>query len=575
MFDSILVMSVTSAALTVALLLLRPALSKRISASSRALAWCVVLAAGLIPFRFTLPDTVPAPIPTVRETVERLVTPIDNHKDTHEIAPQSHEEAAYSSGVPAKKTEPVDARNIILLIWGAGTALFLLWGILSYLLFVKKLHSARVPAKKSDLDVLRAFSEKTILYRCSTVPTPLLIGLFRSCIYLPDIEYGDSALHSILAHELAHHRRYDVIVKWLAFIVNAVHWFNPALYLLRRELSRECDLAADEAVIRLLDKDARIGYGYMLLDMVAPEKTPAGVVSVTLCSGARTMKERIEAIMRYKDKAWLSMLLSGALLIALAILVIACSAARVQNPSIYDIPSPVLLEPETPVIIPLPSVPPSSPQIKNNPPADVPQTPETPAQILSVVIMYSNRPKTDVTCQVGECFPLSARIESAGTIVEDLQQIWASSDESVFTVDSGVITAISPGTATCSVAVGDKTAECIVRVIQESSDADSTAMSGDVLQILFSGQPHDDITCHTGESFTLEASVQTDAGRVRPAALWASSDEGVFKINSVTGQVTAVGRGTATCTLSVDLLNDSGTVVIMTSDCIIRVTGKP
>ena len=51
-------------------------------------------------------------------------------------------------------------------------------------------------------------------------------------------------------------RTRDIVVKWFALLANAVHWFNPALYLLRRELARECQLAADEAVIRHIDVDA-------------------------------------------------------------------------------------------------------------------------------------------------------------------------------------------------------------------------------------------------------------------------------------------------------------------------------
>ena len=487
MIDSILIMSVSAAILTGALLLLRPALARLISASARALAWCFVMIASLIPFRFTLQDTVSVPILTVREAVEIMIEPVYSRLPPAVISPaisspetevlspavvfsgsqkgfpgaaqeiltEAITETAPNPSAPIRNTKPVNISNIIILVWGIGAAAFLLWGFASYLLFIRKINTARVPARDGDLKVLRTFPVNLVLYRCDAVSTPMLVGLFRSCIYLPDIDYDDSALYSILAHELAHHRRYDIIIKWLSFIANAVHWFNPALYLLRRELTRECDMAADEAVICRLDKDARIGYGNMLLEMAASEKFSGSIASVTLCSGSRTLKERLEAIAGYKGKARLSILLSAALLLFIILFVFACSTTRVQNS-----PAERFLSPETSVS-PITS---ASPQTETTRITGSASEPEISASAGSVDTAYPARQKEDAMYQVGESFLLEAAVDNAPA---SQAHVWMNSDESVFIADSGKITTVGQGLAVCIFTVDMVNDDGTITVIME------------------------------------------------------------------------------------------------------------
>ena len=58
--------------------------------------------------------------------------------------------------------------------------------------------------------------------------------------------------YSIL-HELMHIKRLDMFYKWLVQFAVCVHWFNPFVYLMRKETGRGCELSCDEAVIRELD----------------------------------------------------------------------------------------------------------------------------------------------------------------------------------------------------------------------------------------------------------------------------------------------------------------------------------
>nr|AGS52672.1 hypothetical protein [uncultured bacterium contig00045] len=530
MISSILLMSAVATILTLALRLLRPVLSKRIGASARALAWCVVLAASLMPIRFPLPS-VAAPLPTIREAVDDIIAsvadPVADTGNTSDAiantmpgaAPIVVPPVAYdieatlettkgATATPAdsqavgtpESTRPtaIDATSAILLIWGIGAAAFMLWGIASYGTMARMLLDTSTPAKDGDYAVLKSLRVKVGLYRTKSITTPMLLGVVVPRVYLPEREYGDDALRSILMHELAHHRRRDIIVKWFALAANAVHWFNPAIYLLRGELARECELAADEAVIRELDKEARLGYGHVLLDVVTKEKVPIGVSSVALCAEARTLKERIEAIAKYKARKWPSLLLSVVLTLALAATVIISTAVRAEASALDGTPlgaavvcdAPVPTPPEDdappptddiPTDIPSTAEPPGDPPITQTPPTVVPTRDiPTPTQQLwgditlttsetTYLVFANSRPakegikiKDEINLVVSEEVVVRGIALFLGKPVAQSGEsiVWGSGDTDVFTVapvgngTSARITAVGQGAAKLTVKIG-------------------------------------------------------------------------------------------------------------------------
>lgn len=76
----------------------------------------------------------------------------------------------------------------------------------------------------------------------------MLIGVVRPVIVLPR-EVEQERLGDILAHELTHARRHDLLYKWFAVAVTGLHWFNPLMMVVRRQLNRACELSCDAAVV--------------------------------------------------------------------------------------------------------------------------------------------------------------------------------------------------------------------------------------------------------------------------------------------------------------------------------------
>lgn len=139
------------------------------------------------------------------------------------------------------------------------------------------------------------------VYESPVVSGPILIGLLRPCIILPEGSLAQEELSLILHHELIHYKKKDLWYKWLYQAVLCIHWFNPLLYLIERKLNMDCELACDEAVMEILTMEGRKAYGNVLLDAAEQKlKFKKSVLATTLLEDKGTLKERLKAILNYK-----------------------------------------------------------------------------------------------------------------------------------------------------------------------------------------------------------------------------------------------------------------------------------
>lgn len=339
--QTILIMSATGSVITLLLFALKPMIKNRFPKSVQYYLWCLALVAFLVPFSVlvSLPFATPmAPVQNIIET---------NVKSTAEWQNQI---AMELYGVPYTQlddTEQVNvsyrefkARNIgnynfllpYILILGTT---YLLKELVQYNIYLFKLKRKRLTARINELNLLPENCPR--LFRNPLAATPMLVGLFRPIIYLPDREYSEQQLQNILLHELTHWRRHDVVIKWIAAIAVCMHWFNPLAYFTRREIDRACELACDEAVIYGLDNEGKQNYGNTLIEMAAENKKPKMIVSTTMCEEKKTLKERLGAIMKSKKHSRTIIIFSCVLLaVAFCAIIILGSSANQTNKLVYN-----------------------------------------------------------------------------------------------------------------------------------------------------------------------------------------------------------------------------------------------
>lgn len=105
------------------------------------------------------------------------------------------------------------------------------------------------------------------------------------------------------------------MVKWVTMIAASIHWFNPFIYLIKKEINHACELACDEAVIKNLSSSEKQAYGDTLISVVAEHKYPLGVLQATMCEEKKSLKKRLISIMNYSKKSKPVIIFSAILLV--------------------------------------------------------------------------------------------------------------------------------------------------------------------------------------------------------------------------------------------------------------------
>ena len=308
----LLSLSVSGALLLLLILGLKPLYKNKFSKRWQYYIWIVVALRFLLPFT---PDTT---------IIGSLFEKFDTTAITNEIPTNPNVPVPADTG--NSKAEPIQTNREITTAamrepFNKYVCLFFIWSALALVLFVRKItvyqgfiqYIKAGNKEVSDIKILNLLSDceeklniKTrVELSCNPlIASPMLIGFFRPRIILPAHELEDKELSYIFVHELTHYKQRDMFYKWLIQIVVCVHWFNPFVYLLEKEVNKSCELSCDEKVISVLDDTARREYGDILISFLKSNNLyKSSLASVTLTEGAEQLKERLGAIMKFKKKS--------------------------------------------------------------------------------------------------------------------------------------------------------------------------------------------------------------------------------------------------------------------------------
>lgn len=197
------------------------------------------------------------------------------------------------------------------ILWLAAAAFFFFRKIYGYIRFagaVRKesriIVDGQLPSALQSVCAAMGIKKKFLVCTNPFIRAPMLIGVMKPMVVLPDKPVQPSELIYIFRHELTHYRRMDIFYKWLVELAVCLHWFNPLVYWVRGQINRDCEFSCDEAVVSGLGNAQRITYGETLLHSI--DITRAGrrkAVSLSLNEDGRLIKERLCAIMQYKRKS--------------------------------------------------------------------------------------------------------------------------------------------------------------------------------------------------------------------------------------------------------------------------------
>lgn len=206
-----------------------------------------------------------------------------------------------------KTTRYIPVTTILFYGYLAGAAAFLLYQGVSYALFRRTVRRWKRDVARADYASLLSDTARDLgvsapeMIVCEAISTPAVTGLLRPRLLLPHERYDVQELRYILRHELCHLKRRDMLLKLVLLAANAMHWFNPVVYLMLRQADEDIELACDSAATDGLELPERAAYSRTLLAAV---QSSVRALPATTCFGGTVerLKRRITNVLGAQKK---------------------------------------------------------------------------------------------------------------------------------------------------------------------------------------------------------------------------------------------------------------------------------
>jgi len=269
-FKTVLILSLFGFGITALLLLLKPITAKRLPARWQYCVWITLLISMVFPAYKLIPKKEAQKLSIVpqNQTVQTTVQP---HEETHPDTVVTYDTPIEYREVNISPKISIRLFDLIAYIWGAGVLIFLLVVIISYFRFLcrKSKNSVKISDSKFFSVVKKELKiKKHIRLKASSdIDSPILVGVLFPTVYIPCREIPDDNMRMVLLHELTHYKRKDLLIKWFAVLVNAVHWFNPLCYLACANLSEACEVSCDMSVTKNMSEDEQKLYMQTILNL--------------------------------------------------------------------------------------------------------------------------------------------------------------------------------------------------------------------------------------------------------------------------------------------------------------------
>ncbi len=137
------------------------------------------------------------------------------------------------------------------------------------------------------------------IYYSEKITSPAVYGIFKPKIIVP-ISYKNTDIKYILLHERAHIKRLDNLWRIVAFIVTAVHWFNPFAWVMLKLFLSDLELACDESAVKSLSDTEIKEYALSIVNAKQSKN-----VFISAFGGAK-IRTRIENILSFKKLTFFS-----------------------------------------------------------------------------------------------------------------------------------------------------------------------------------------------------------------------------------------------------------------------------
>ena len=232
--------------------------------------------------------------------------------------------------------------SVITLVWLIGAAGFAMWLLAQAVSTILAFRGRRPVTDKAILELLEDCKEElgigTYLAIVETPHTraPALFGWIRPRLLLPLNVLGtlsQDRLRHVFLHELAHLKRHDIAFNWLVAGAQALHWFNPLVWLAFRQARLDMELACDELALARLQDHESGDYGHTILDLLNTWAKPQRLPSLAaITEDVNQVKRRIQMVAAFKKGQHVSRLVPVAILLVLGVVFMVDARSGAADP---------------------------------------------------------------------------------------------------------------------------------------------------------------------------------------------------------------------------------------------------
>ena len=255
----------------------------------------------IVALRLIVPFSIESPVSMIPQTTSVIQEAVDTNLIHPEVissvmTPEPGQDETNAAYVRNGQHMPV-----LPLIWCGGMAAMLCYFAFSYL---RMRHLVREAARETGN-----------IWICDAVTTPFILGLIRPRIYLPSGLSG-ATRECVIAHEQCHLRWKDHWWKPLAFVLLAVYWFDPLVWVSYALLCRDIEFACDERVIHHYGITDKKAYSRALLECSTGKRL---VLACPVAFGETAVTQRIRNVLRYKRPRFWVILVCAVVIAVIAV----------------------------------------------------------------------------------------------------------------------------------------------------------------------------------------------------------------------------------------------------------------
>lgn len=303
-FQTFLVLSVAGSFLAGILLVLKKWTGKQFSPIWQYVLWVGVLLVMVVPISVKVPalvqplqekqvvQTVPLP---AEQTMTEQPVPVDTvEAPAGEILPFTGETAL----------PPIPWWDVLAVIWVLGALGSLGYRLTGYFRFSRYIRRTGKPME------LAGVPKRLRVYETSAAVSPMVMGMIRPTLILPETALTESRLPYVLRHELVHYRRGDIVWRWLAVLATSIHWFNPMVYVAAAQMQEACEISCDWCVVRSMEQAKRDDYMRVILELLAEAMAKKQILTTQMASEKKQLQRRFTMIRNQKPVGMKKLLLS-------------------------------------------------------------------------------------------------------------------------------------------------------------------------------------------------------------------------------------------------------------------------